>query len=250
MNKTILLLCVLISATSCLSQQKNKQPQETQAQEAFVKDVDAATFKTLVEADKGIILDVRTPEEIAQGYINNASMVDYYDEQFIEKINLIDKDKEVYVYCRSGGRSSEAIKILQDHGFKKIYQLEKGIKSWQDAGFSLVQTETQTDAHIKTMTLDELTDLLKTDKPVLIDFHTVWCAPCKKMAPIIDAIETDYKDQAIVMRVDVDKSKDVAKAYNIQAVPVFIVFKNGLPQWTHNGIIAKEALAAELDKAL
>jgi len=77
---------------------------------------------------------------------------------------------------------------------------------------------------------------------VLVDFHTVWCAPCKKMAPVVDKIAGEYKGKAIVLRIDLDKSKEVAAHYQIQGVPVFILFKNGEQKWKHNGIISEEEL--------
>ena len=90
--------------------------------------------------------------------------------------------------------------------------------------------------------------MITTDKPVLVDFHTVWCAPCKKMAPVIDEIETEYANKAVVNRIDVDKSKEVAKAYDISGVPVFILFVSGEQKWKHNGMISKEELKKQLDQ--
>lgn len=100
------------------------------------------------------------------------------------------------------------------------------------------------------MSLSDFEALLKTDKPVLIDFHTVWCASCRKMAPIIDEIAEEYKNKAIVMRIDVDKSKDVGNAYNIKGVPVFILFKNGKEIWKHNGMISEEELKKQIENNL
>lgn len=225
----------------------NRQPQQS---EAFIKTVDAKIFKEFVDAGKGIILDVRTPEEVVDGYIINASTVNFYDDGFVEKINLISKDKEIYVYCKSGGRSSEAAEILQKNGFNKVYHLGNGIIEWEEKGFPLIKTKIAKDEKIQEVSLEDFKSLLATDKPVLIVFHTVWCAPCKKMAPIIDAIEVEYKDKAVVMRIDVDKSKDVGKAYNISGVPVFILFKNGEEKWKHNGIISAEELKKQIESNL
>ncbi|MBE2188729.1 MAG: thioredoxin fold domain-containing protein [Candidatus Kapabacteria bacterium] len=215
-----------------------------------MKNINATEFKKLVDAGNGITLDVRTPEEIADGYINNASIVNYYDEDFEKKINLIPKDKEIYIYCKSGGRSSEAAEILRKNGFKRIYQLENGIIEWEEMGYPLVKTKIEKDEKIQEVSLSDFEALLKTDKPVLIDFHTVWCAPCRKMAPIIDEIEEEYKNKAIVMRIDVDKSKDVGNAYNIKGVPVFILFKNGKEIWKHNGMISEEELKKQIENNL
>lgn len=217
-------------------------------EEQFIKDVDAATFKNLTETGNGIILDVRTPDEIAAGHIPNASIINIYDKEFETKINLMQKDKEIYVYCKSGGRSSQAAKLLQKNGFNKIYNLDGGIMAWEKNNFPLTAPTTTEDHNIKTISLADFKTMITTDQPVLVDFHTVWCAPCKKMAPVIDEIETDYAEKAVVKRIDVDKSKELAEAYDISGVPVFILFVNGEEKWKHNGMISKEELTAEIDK--
>ena len=223
---------------------------QSQQSETFIKNVDSNTFKELVDAGKGIILDVRTPEEVADGYINNASTINLYDEDFKDKINLIPKDKEIYVYCKAGGRSSEAAELLQSNGFNRIYNLEGGIIKWEENEFSIVKPNISKDEKIQEVSLEDFKSLLATDKPVLIGFHTVWCSPCRKMAPIIDLIEVEYKDKAVVIRIDVDKSKDVGKAYNISGVPVFILFKNGEEKWKHNGMISEEELKKQIENNL
>ena len=212
--------------------------------------VDAIQFKKLVDAGKGIILDVRTPEEVSQGYIHNASTIDFYDKNFVEKINLIPKDKEIYVYCKSGVRSLDAAEILQNNGFNTVYHLRNGLNAWEEKGFELSRTKIAKDEKIQEISLAAFQAVLKTDRPVLIDFHTVWCAPCRKMAPIIDNIEEQYADRAIVMRIDVDKSKDVGRAYQVSGVPVFILFKDGKEIWKHNGVIAEDELKKQIESSL
>jgi len=236
-----------VAAIIMLSSCNNNQAQQSGS---VIENVDAKTFKELVDAGKGIILDVRTPEEVSQGYINNASTINYYDADFAEKINLISKDKEIYVYCRSGGRSSEAAELLKKNGFSKVYNLKGGISAWENNGFPIVKPDIKKDEKIQQLTLADFKTLLATDKPVLVDFHTVWCAPCRKMAPVIDGIEEKYKDKAVVMRIDVDKSKEVGKAYKIQGVPVFILFKNGKEIWKHNGMISEEELKKQIENNL
>lgn len=233
---------ILLVSTMAFSQTEDSKP--------FIKTVNAQTFKELVDAGKGIILDVRTPQEVASGYISGASTINYYDEDFVAKINLIPKNKEIYVYCKSGGRSSEAAKLLLKNGFTRVYNLQGGIMGWQSSNFPIIKPNLTKDENIQEVSLDDFKKLLLSDKPVLIDFHTIWCAPCKKMAPIIDSIEIEYKDSAIVMRIDVDKSKDVANTYKIEGVPVFILFKNGMEVWKHNGMISKEELEGQIKKYL
>ena len=73
-----------------------------------------------------IILDVRTLEEINAGYITNSTFIDYYDKNFENKINLIDRSKKIYTLCKSGGRSVKAAEILSKNGFQNVYNLEGG----------------------------------------------------------------------------------------------------------------------------
>ncbi|MDR2469988.1 MAG: rhodanese-like domain-containing protein [Tannerella sp.] len=107
--------------------------------DAFIKSVSEKPFKKLVEAGDGIILDVRTSVEIADGHIANAQIADVNDATFVEKINLLPKEKAVYVYCRSGKRSLKAADILQKNGFKRIYNLKSGILGWIEKGYPIVR---------------------------------------------------------------------------------------------------------------
>lgn len=235
--KTLLAICIIfITACSMNAQQ----------QAGAVKNVDPSTFNQLINSGKGIILDVRTPEEVAEGTIPNASTINFYDDDFVEKINLMNKDKEIYVYCRSGGRSSKAADLLVKNGFKNVYNLEGGITAWQSNGMPVTAATSAPDPNIKQMTLSEFNAILKTDLPVLVDFHTQWCAPCRQMAPIVDKLEKEFSGKAVILRVDIDKSKEVGKAYDVKGVPVFMLFKNGTSSWKHTGVISEEELRAKL----
>ena len=90
-------------------------------------------FQTSFEKEGCIILDVRTPQEVSSGAIENASTIDFYDQDFERKISKIQKDKTVYVYCKSGGRSSQAAKLLVKSGQAKVVNLNGGIMAWQSA---------------------------------------------------------------------------------------------------------------------
>lgn len=89
--------------------------------------------------EPGTILDVRTPQEIAEGKIDGAVEKDLFDEDFEEVLDTLDRDKPVYVYCAAGGRSSDAADILIDKGFKKVYNLQGGIFEWEDQGHPTVK---------------------------------------------------------------------------------------------------------------
>lgn len=106
------------------------------------------TDLSVAEFEKGIsktniqLVDVRTSDEYKTGYIKNAVLADWNnDEQFKEKAAGLDKTKPVYVYCRSGGRSSKAAQWLTENGFKEVYNLEGGILSWEKTGKAVVLSE-------------------------------------------------------------------------------------------------------------
>lgn len=229
------------------SQCSDNQAQQTGS---VIENINAKKFKAMSDTANGIILDVRTPEEVAGGYIEGASAINFYDDDFSEKINLIQKNKPIFVYCKAGGRSAQAAELLAKNGFQKVCNLEGGIMSWEDSGFPVVKPAGQKDDKIQQLSLADFSKMLQTDKPVLVDFHTKWCVPCKKMAPVVDTIAEQYKDKAIVLRIDVDKSKEVAKHYQIQGIPVFILFRNGEVKWKHNGIIPGNELAKKIEMNL
>ena len=81
------------------------------------------------------LIDVRTPKEFADGHIPNAINIDFLSDDFSSKIGKLKKDKPVYVYCRSGKRSSESVIVFEKAGFTKIYDLEGGILNWSSKGF-------------------------------------------------------------------------------------------------------------------
>lgn len=87
-----------------------------------------------------LILDVRTSEEVSQGFIEGAENLDIFDwEAFTSGVEELDKTVPVMVYCKVGGRSQKAAKYLADNGFDLVYDLGGGIIAWQEAGKSLVK---------------------------------------------------------------------------------------------------------------
>ncbi|WP_282134508.1 rhodanese-like domain-containing protein [Seonamhaeicola maritimus] len=81
--------------------------------------------------DNAVVLDVRTNAEVAEGIIPNAIHLDFYlGDEFVDELDELDKDKNYYVYCRSGNRSHKACEIMEELGFTNAYNLEGGILQW------------------------------------------------------------------------------------------------------------------------
>lgn len=140
MKNLILISTVVISmfTVSCGTSQ-NKTPQTAIASTEVIVTVDAKSFKDLMVSEPGTLLDVRTPEEWAEGTLKDATKINYKGDTFEKDIEALDKNVPVYVYCRSGGRSASAADVLKEKGFKKVYNLDGGITSWQENGFEIVK---------------------------------------------------------------------------------------------------------------
>ncbi|HEX5653375.1 MAG TPA: thioredoxin [Chitinophagaceae bacterium] len=94
--------------------------------------------------------------------------------------------------------------------------------------------------------METFQQIINGDKPVLVDFYAEWCGPCKAMSPAIAAIGKEVQGKARVIKLDIDRSPGMSSLYQVQAVPTFIIFKNGEPVWRHSGMLDKQSLQQKL----
>ena len=93
-------------------------------------------------------------------------------------------------------------------------------------------------------------EVLKSDKPVLVDFWAEWCAPCRMMAPAVDAVAREYAERAKVGKVNVDENQSVTSRYNIRGIPTLLLFNKGQVQEQIKGATSKDAIVKMLEKHL
>lgn len=86
-----------------------------------------------------LILDIRTPEEFAQGRLRNATLMNFYDADFKAKLEQMNRHQPTILYCGSGSRSGQALEIMRELGFKNVYEVRGGLLAWQAAGFPVVK---------------------------------------------------------------------------------------------------------------
>ena len=90
--------------------------------------------------------------------------------------------------------------------------------------------------------------IINDTKPVVVDFHAVWCGPCKAQSPILKDLASELGDRVRVIKIDVDQNPEIAGRFQIQSVPTLMVFKNGQTLWRHSGVVSKSQLLSVLDQ--
>jgi len=117
-------------AQSCESQAQPSKGGAAAVSTPAYQNIDVATFKKLMSGSNVVLLDVRTPGEIAQGKIAGAMELNFNSPDFAQQTAKLDKSKTYLVYCRSGNRSGQACNIMQQQGFGKLYNLQGGMIAW------------------------------------------------------------------------------------------------------------------------
>lgn len=114
----------------------------TANESAKIENVNAKQAAALLDKKSPpVVLDVRTQSEFKDGHISGAVSIDVTAPDFKTNVSKLDKTQPYLLHCRSGARSSRALKVMRDLGFKYVYHLDSGIMAWKDAGQALVKSK-------------------------------------------------------------------------------------------------------------
>lgn len=199
------------------------------------------------EFEKGILepgiqlLDVRTAGEYNNGHIKGCLQADWNNrQQFDNRTTHLDKQKPLYLYCQSGVRSAAAADYLRKKGFTKVYDLKGGLIAWNKSGRRLSSTQAA-----KEQTPADVFDQAVREVPlVLVDFGAEWCPPCKKMEPVLAAFMQEQGDKVKLLKMDGGNETRLMEKLNVEALPTFILYKDGRETVRKQGILSKEELSA------
>ncbi len=218
------------------------------AQRAEVLTTDAFQQKLSATPERQV-LDVRTKEEFSGDRLPDALNADFTKtEEFRERVRFLDKDKPVFVYCLSGGRSQKAAEYLTRQGFGEVYDLKGGMRSWLAdqkpvaAGSSRNKKPGMTEAAFQKEVERHAPRL------VLADFGARWCPPCKKMAPEMDRLSKELAGTLVVLPVDVDEHQTLSQVKKVNVLPTLILYRNGRVVWQHEGYASREEITAQVKK--
>lgn len=204
--------------------------------------VDANTFEKGISKEVQL-LDVRTPEEFNQGHLADAMLANWNEkDEFVRRIEAMDKDKPVYIYCLSGKRSAAAADLLREKGFSLVTELEGGVNAWKQAEKSLEGA-----ASVVQVSNKSYQAMLGSSSGVLVDFGATWCPPCRKMEPVLKEIEKENPAITLI-RIDAGSQTDLMKANQVSEIPTYILYREGTEVWRASGLMKKDEISTAINK--
>ena len=88
----------------------------------------------------------------------------------------------------------------------------------------------------------EFNTLIKSEKPILVDFFATWCGPCQALAPVLKQVKDQLGDQIKIVKIDVDKNQNIASQWQVRGVPTMVLYQNGKQLWRQSGVLSKEQI--------
>lgn len=220
-------LVFLAAACSLNGQQNAIQPNE------FAKAINNINVQ---------VLDVRTADEYKSGHIKNALQANWLDKtEFNDRTSHLDKKKPVYIYCLSGGRSGAAAEVLRSKGYT-VTNMEGGINAWKRGNMPLAGV----DPNAKQTSMSAYDGQIRSTNIVLVDFGAEWCPPCKKMEPVLDAFMKNNSKKLTLVKMDGGLETELMKSLKVEALPTFILYKNGKEVKRKQGLVTEEEFASWL----
>jgi len=147
-NKTIIIFALLLLALVVIVVRSGGDYGETcisdsEMQFRILEDISTQEALAMIQARTGepdfVILDVRTQEEYESGYIDGAINLDYYSETFRDDLGELDKGDAYLIYCRTGRRTAESLKIMRELGFIEVHNMLGGITDWKEKGYPVIE---------------------------------------------------------------------------------------------------------------
>lgn len=206
-----------------------------------VQTIDSKAYaEKLTTTENPQLIDVRTPGEYEVEHLEKSTNIDWNGNDFTSKVEKLDKSRPVFVYCKVGGRSSQAANKLASLGFKEIYNLDGGIMKWNGKKTS------NNAATPKGMSVADFEKLINSDKKVIINFSAKWCAPCQKMKPYLIKMQEELKGKISLIRLDADENKSLMETMKLDELPVILIYENGKETWRSLGYLSEEDLRKHL----
>ncbi|WP_163410465.1 thioredoxin domain-containing protein [Flavobacterium ajazii] len=168
------------------------------------------------------IIDARGPEEFALNHINGAVNFNLESKDYAQQIAKLDKTRPVFTYSIGAGRSVWLADDLLKKGFKEAYSLEGGIANWIGNGKPFyVNSKSK-------LTLNEYNKIIADNNTVLVDIGSKYCAPCKKVKPVLETIKAEYGEKVKIVEIELEESPQViAELKTVKVFPTLILYQNG-----------------------
>lgn len=193
------------------------------SQEKSSNTVSLEVFYSKIQSEKNPqIIDARGAEEFALNHINGAVNFNLESKDYAAQAAKLDKSKPVFTYSIGAGRSVWLADDLLKKGFKEAYSLEGGIANWIGNGKPFYANSKSK------LTLAEYKKIIAENKDVLVDIGSKYCAPCKKVKPILETIKAQYGNNLTIVEIELEDSPQViADLKTVKVFPTLILYKEG-----------------------